>query len=298
MRVFITGATGYIGFNVAMEFRRSGHEVFGLARSAVKAQPLLHNEIRPVIGSMEEPGSYLKAAASCSVLIHAASDASAQAEMDRKTIEALASTANNGAQPKTLIYTSGVWVHGDTKCEYIDETCPLAPAKLVAWRPALEQLALNAAGMRGVVIRPGCVYGKEGGLTGLWFAGANSGQALDVVGGRNHWAIVHVCDLAVGYRLIAESGLSGEVFDLVDSSRETVGEMAAAAAKAAGNTAGVRFIPLAQAAQKMGDFAECLALDQHIDAGKARRLVGWSPRHRGFASDAGLYYASWKASQR
>ncbi len=298
MRIFITGATGYIGFNVAMEFRRAGHEVFGLARSAVKAQPLLHNEIRPVIGSMEEPGSYLKAAASCSVLIHAASDASAQAEMDRKTIEALASTANNGAQPKTLIYTSGVWVHGDTKCEYIDETCPLAPAKLVAWRPAVETIDAQRSRRARDCDSPRMRLWKGGRPYGMWFAGANTGQALDVIGGRNHWAIVHVSDLAVGYRLIAESGLSGEVFDLVDSSRETVGEMAAAAAKAAGNTAGVRFIPLAQAAQKMGDFAECLALDQHVDAGKARRLVGWSPRHRGFASDAGLYYASWKASQR
>jgi nucleoside-diphosphate-sugar epimerase len=298
MKVFITGATGYIGFNVALEFRRAGHEVWGLARSAVKAQPLLHNEIRPVIGAMEEPGSYLKAAAACSVLIHAASDPAAPAEMDRKTLEALISTGNTGAQPKTLIYTSGVWVHGDTNCEYVDETAPLKPAKLVTWRPAAEQLALNAKGMRGIVIRPGCVYGKEGGLTGMWFGGASSGQALDVVGGRNHWALVHACDLAIGYRLIAESGVSSEVFDLVDNSRETVGEMAAAAAKAAGNTAGVRFIPVAQAAQKMGDFAECLALDQHVDSGKARYRVGWMPQHRGFASDASLYYASWKASQR
>jgi hypothetical protein len=55
---------------------------------------------------------------------------------------------------------------------------------------------------------------------------------------------------------------------------------------------------VAQAAQKMGDFAECLALDQHVDSGKARSRVGWTPQHRGFTPDASLYYASWKASQR
>src|SRR3989475_11772797 len=63
------------------------------------------------------------------------------------------------------IFTSGVWVHGDAGDRMVDETTPLNPIKLVAWRPAHEQLVLQASGMRGLVIRPGCVYGGPGGLT-------------------------------------------------------------------------------------------------------------------------------------
>ncbi|MCB0300059.1 MAG: NAD-dependent epimerase/dehydratase family protein [Calditrichaeota bacterium] len=55
MKVFITGATGYIGFNVALAFRRAGYEIWGLTRSREKARLLLQSEIHPVIGSLDEP---------------------------------------------------------------------------------------------------------------------------------------------------------------------------------------------------------------------------------------------------
>src|SRR5512143_492764 len=74
MKVFITGATGYVGFNVASAFRRAGHEVWGLARSEEKARMLVQNEIHPVIGSMQKPESYAKKAAECSILVHTASE--------------------------------------------------------------------------------------------------------------------------------------------------------------------------------------------------------------------------------
>ena len=76
MNVFITGATGYIGFNVAQAFRRTGHQVWGLTRSAAKATMLEQQEIWPVIGSLQQPDSYKAVAEQCTVLIHCAADKS------------------------------------------------------------------------------------------------------------------------------------------------------------------------------------------------------------------------------
>src|SRR6266550_6901879 len=171
MQVFVTGATGYIGFAVATALRRHGHRVFGLARSDAKAARLTRHEIEPVIGDLAEPKTYAGVAAHCSVLIHTAFDYSADGVAKNKlTIDTLLDAAGRGAQPKTLIFTSGAWVYGDTGDRMVDETTPLNPIKLVAWRPAHEQLVLRAGGVRGLVIRPGCVYGGAGGLTAPWFA--------------------------------------------------------------------------------------------------------------------------------
>jgi nucleoside-diphosphate-sugar epimerase len=298
MKVFITGATGYIGFNVALAFRRVGHEVWGLARSEEKGQLLVKNEIHPVIGTMQQPESYVPYAERCSVLIHAASDPRGDTvSLDRKTIEMLIDAGRREVRPKTIIYTSGVWVHGNTGPTMVDETFPLSPAKLVSWRPAIEETVLRTPGIKGIVIRPGCVYGKQGGLTGIWFSGAHKDKSLKVVGnGHNYWSIVHVDDLADGYRRAAESGLCGEVFNIV-AHRITVAQMVSAVVRASGYAGNIQFISPAEASKKMGDFAECLALDQRVDGGKAMRLLGWLPRHQNFEDEIDTYFASWKAFQ-
>jgi nucleoside-diphosphate-sugar epimerase len=92
-----------------------------------------------------------------------------------------------------------------------------------------------------------------------------------------------------------ESGLSGEAFNVADRSRATVNEMAEAAARVAGCPGAVRHVPVAEAAKKIGPYAECLAVDQHVDSRKAVRLLGWQPRHVGFVDEVGLFYEAWKA---
>jgi nucleoside-diphosphate-sugar epimerase len=180
----------------------------------------------------------------------------------------------------------------------VDETTPLNPAKLVAWRPTHEQMVLQASTVRGLVLRPGDVYGGPGGLTATWFAAASSGKPPLVVGdGRNRWPMVNLDDLADAYVRAAESGLAGETFNLTDHSRFTVLEMATAAARAAGYAAEIRPVPLAEARKTMGDFADALALNQHLDARKAVRLLGWQPRHVGFLDEVHAYYRAWKAHQ-
>lgn len=299
MKAFVTGASGYIGFNVASAFRRAGHEVWGLVRSEKKAHIIAMNEIRPVIGSMQRPDSYQTIAEQCTVLIHAAVDYQADTfSLDRQTMEVLLAAGKRGAQPKTVVYTSGTWVYGDTLGKPADEAAPLAPTTLVASRPGIEQMVLKASGIRGVVIRPGCVYGRQGGLTGMWFDGPDKGRLLQVIGdGDNHWAMVHIDDLADGYRRAAEGTLADEVFNLTDGSSFTVREMADAVARVTGYAGQIQFVPVAEASKTLGAFAACLALDQRVDSSKAGRLLGWQPRHRGFLDEVDTYFQSWKAAQ-
>ncbi len=299
MQVFVTGATGYVGSSVATAFRRAGHRVWGLTRTEEKARRLAQQEIEPVVGELGDPKTYADVAAECAVLVHAAFEYSANGvAKDKKAIETLIEAGRRGAKPKTLIFTSGAWVHGDTGDRMVDETTPLDPIKLVAWRPAQEQLVLEASGVRGLVIRPGCVYGGPGGLTAPWFADASAGKAPTVVGdGRSRWTMVHGDDLADAYLRVGESGLGGEVFDISDRSRATVLEMATAAACAAGYRGEIRPVPLAEVAKTMGDFAEALALNQHVDARKAVRRLGWQPRHGGFLDEVDLYYRAWRTNQ-
>ncbi|MBI3872963.1 MAG: NAD-dependent epimerase/dehydratase family protein [candidate division Zixibacteria bacterium] len=299
MKVFVTGASGYIGHAVALAIRRAGHEVWGLVRAAERVAELARDEVHAVVGRMEEPDSYAPTAGECNALVHTAQDhGDNSVALDKKTIEALVSLGRKGPQPKSFIYTSGVWVYGDTGGRLVDETTPPKPAQRVIWRPEHEQMVLRAEGMRTVVVRPGCVYGRRGGLPGSWFAGALADRPLRVVGdGNNRWAMVHVDDLATGYVCVLESAYTREIFNFTDRSRATIREMTQAAVRAAGYGGAIEFVPVSEASKTLGSYAECLALDQHVDSRKAVRLLGWQPAHGGFVDEVETYFAAWKAQR-
>ncbi|MBU6510426.1 MAG: NAD-dependent epimerase/dehydratase family protein [Gammaproteobacteria bacterium] len=146
-----------------------------------------------------------------------------------------------------------------------------------------------------MVIRPGDVYGGRGGLTGMWFEGAEKGELRVIGDGSNRWVLVHVEDPADAYVRLAKSGLNGEVFNITDRSRATVNEIAEAVVHATGGNAKITHVPLAEAEKQMGAFAECLALNQHVDSRKAVNLLGWQPKHGGFVDGAQMYCQAWKA---
>lgn len=297
MKVFITGATGYVGCAVAHAFRRAGHDVHGLVRSVARGRDLARGEIHVLVGDVTRPETYREVAEQADVLVHAASDMQVGPPADRTAIETLLLAARRGPQPKTLLYTSGTWVHGDTAELTIDESARIAPAKLVAWRPAHEELVLRASHVRALVLRPGCLYGGRGGLTADWFEGARDGVLRLVGDGRNHWAMVHADDLGEAYVRAAESGLGGEVFAIAEPSGASVRECAEAAARASGHSVSLEPVALEEARKEMGDLADCLALDQHVAATKAEARLGWKARHAGFVADAPAYYAAWEAWQ-
>lgn len=298
MEIFLTGASGYIGLAVAQAFRRAGHQVSGLARSSQAADTLMRHEVAPVLGALETPERYREAASRADVIVHAAVDYAADTgSLDAQTVRALLGAAVESERPKSLLYTSGAWVYGDTGPAAADETHPLRPPRAVAWRPAVERLVLEAANVRGVVLRPGVVYGGRGGLTGMWFAGAAAGELRVVGDGANRWAMVHAEDLAEAYVRAAEAGLAGEVFNLADETTASVGELARAAATAAGYHGPIGLTAATAAEAQLGPLAEALALDQRLSSERARRLLGWRPRRSGFIAEALTYYAAWRAGQ-
>jgi nucleoside-diphosphate-sugar epimerase len=298
MEIFLTGASGYLGLAVARAFRRAGHRVSGLARSSAAAETLMRHEVAPVLGALETPERYQEAAARADVIAHLAVDYAVNtAAADEQTVRALLGVAVEAREPKRLLYTSGVWVYGDTELTVADEAHPRQPPRAVAWRPELERLVLNAPRVRGVVLRPGVVYGGRGGLPGMWFAGAEAGELRVPGDGANRWAMVHVDDLAEAYVRVAQADVAGEVFNLTEGTAATLGELARAAGDAVGYRGAVVRTPLAEASAQLGPLAEALVLNQRVSSERARRVLGWQPRHGGFVAEAITYYAAWRAHQ-
>src|SRR5215211_4903374 len=118
MRIFLTGATGYVGSAVLDALLRAGHEVTALVRDPEKAERVAHRGVRPVIGDLGTPASYLTAAQGADGFVHTALEHSKQTvAVDRRAIEALLSVAAQRASAghaATVIYTSGMWVLGET----------------------------------------------------------------------------------------------------------------------------------------------------------------------------------------
>lgn len=297
MRVFVTGASGYIGNGVACAFRRAGHHVTGLVRSEKGADLLRRQEIVPVIGEMENPSSYLMLAEKAEVLVHCASDSSSnRVQHDWNTIENLIKAARSAPLPRTIIYTSGCWIYGNTHGSVVDEASPVNPLEIVKWRPKHEELVLQAESrhLRTLVIRPGCVYGGAGLLTSLLFAGAKKGAVSIVGDGKNHWSMVHIEDLARAYVLAAEKEISGVVLNVNDGTHLRLGEIAEKIAEHARIPGKVRNLSLKDAIKLYGHAAEGMHADQKISNERARRLLGWAPAHANFLDALPLYFASWQ----
>ncbi len=296
MKVFITGGNGYIGSAVALRLKKAGHDVLALVRSEEKGAALRAAGVKLVVGELSKPAGYAAAAYGVAAIVHCAQEHSAEAvELDKKTITN-ARELLHGKVGGTFIYTSGCWVSGDTD-GVADETAPLKPGKIVAWRPAHEQLALSMAkdGIRAVVVRPGIVYGgARGGIPAMMFgAAAKQGAATMFGEGANHWPMVHVDDLAELYVRLVERAPAGSVFNAVDASQHTQREIAEAASRAAGKDGKVQANP----AEAGNLLAEALQLDQRLSSEKARNELDWRPRHESFVAEAPLLFQQWHAAQ-
>lgn len=301
MKIFITGATGYIGRSVAAAFRRAGHAVYGLVRSNSAAAILSESEIIPIIGDLSQPDSYSLIAEKAEVLVHCAFDSSSEGvSLDKLTLQALIAAANKHNLPRTIIYTSGVWVYGNTYGKIVDEATPLNPLENVNWRPQHEDIAINAShsNLHTVVIRPGCVYGGVGGLTQMWFDSLSEGAVKMIGDGRNRWSMIHVEDLANLYVLAAEKEMNSIIFNATDGSQVTVKEIVAHIAAIAGIPEQIRMISPEEANKEIGPFSTGLLVDQMISSQRAQRLLGWSPRHLSFLHDIERYYEAWKSSRK
>lgn len=181
MKIFLTGATGYIGSVIAEKLLQAGHQVVGLARSEASAQTLEKQGVEPYHGDINDPGILTVAARAVDGVIHTAfdlgsGDFSAANAAEAKAVDALIAGLQGSDKP--LILTSGTGVLGNTGDIIYDEDTPIVPAespavKALQMRLTIEKAVLRAVGLRGVVLRPPNVYGRGG-----------PGSVLDAQNGR------------------------------------------------------------------------------------------------------------------
>jgi nucleoside-diphosphate-sugar epimerase len=297
MRVFLTGASGYVGTAVLDAFTRAGHQVTGLVRNSEKAAEVAARGGTPLVGDLHAPASYRKAAVWNDVFIHAGFDTARPVETDRLAIETLIAAARAGGaiRSSVLIYTSGVWVLGSTRHPATEEAS-LNPAEIVNFRPSHEQTVLSAGGdgLRTVVVRPGIVYGGSRGIVGDLFRHAADGVIRVIGTGENHWPTVYDRDLADLYLILAQRGDASGIFHANDGSDERVNEIVEAIVAHVKPTPDIRRVPLEEARAKLGPYALALALDQVVRSPRAHAL-GWAPELKSIAGNAARLFGEWRA---
>ena len=288
MRIFLTGATGYIGSAVLDAMIKGSHQVTAIARDPEKAERMLGRGATPIIGELGLTKSYVDAVRSSDAVVHTAYEYSPRGiQLDREALDtmlgALAEETKADGKARSFVYTSGIWVLGRTT-RPVDEDVPLNPAQLVAWRPAHEDLVRGAGvgGVRTAVVRPGVVYGGSRGIMSDLLKDALNGLIRVVGPGKNHWPCIYDRDLADLYVRIVQSPEASGVFHANDEADERVIDIVEAIADHVPQRPDIRHMPMAEARKKMGPYADALALDQRIRSPRARAL-GWSPSLHGVA---------------
>jgi nucleoside-diphosphate-sugar epimerase len=291
MRVFITGATGWIGSALSAELVTAGHEVRGLVRSDSSAELLEGIGGVPVRGELEDHDLIVREAAAADATAHLAFTL----DLDR-----LAETVDNevrlveriGAElegtGRALFAASGTPTSLGRLATEHDEPDPAGPAG-VRGRTESAVLALNGRGIRSGVVRMGrSVHGRgdrNGLIASLVALDRQLGVAAFVGDGRNRWPAVHVQDAARLFRLALESAPAGVVLHAVGEEGVAMRDVAEIVARKTGLTAtGVD-------PELLGPFGALLGGDQPASSTATRRLTGWAPTGPGLLEDleAGYY---------
>ncbi|GAA1869832.1 NAD-dependent epimerase/dehydratase family protein [Pseudonocardia ailaonensis] len=278
MQILITGGTGYLGSVLVEHFVAAGHEVVALTRSPESAAKATQAGARPLPGSLTDTALLEKAAADADAVVHTAVDYDGGEDAfaaEVAAVEALTRGAGKAGTGKPFLYTSTNLVYGLDPAHPRDEDAELPepgpqPFKLVG-----ERLVREAAGLGGVVIRAGLIYGRGGSLllTSLIDAATRSGTAVYIDAGDNEWTPVHVDDLARLYLAALEHPVAG-IYNAAGPQQFSFRELAEAIADLTGTTA--TSITAGQAESAMGPRAALLGSSARIRSRKARDTFGWS----------------------
>lgn len=279
MRVVLTGATGFIGSHVLTELQAHGHEVTALVRSNQQADAVGARGATPAVVDLYDRPAVAGLLSSAEGAIHTASPGDAtSAALDAAVVDAAIDAFAGTGKPH--IQVSGLWVYGDNTS--ISEESPFHAPALVSWKEPIERRLLAASDMRGVVIVSGVAYGDGGGAVPGVLLGSprdDAGNLIMLGTGQQHWAAVHVADLADAFRRVLEDHSARGYYVIGNGSNSTVAEITVAAAVAAGAPGAVPGSD-DEARARLGDyFAEVLLLDQGTVAAKARAELDWRPSH-------------------
>jgi len=285
MNVAVTGATGFIGSHVVQDLLEHGHQVTALVRADDQAQAVAARGATPAVVDLYDQQAVASLFGRADGAIHTASpgdetSANLDSAVADAAIDAFAGTG------KPYIQISGAWIYGGNRA--ITEESPLDAPALVAWREPIEQRVLNTPDMRGVGIVSGTAYGDGGGGVPGVLLGSPRDDAGDLImlgTGDQHWATVHVADLADAFRRVLENNSARGRYIAGDGANPTVAELTSAGAAAVGAPGAIPGSD-SEARARLGDyFAEVLLLDQGTTAGRARTELGWEPSHPGLVEE-------------
>jgi len=281
MRIFVTGASGFVGSAVVRELVAAGHQVVGLARSESSAHAVEAAGAKVQQGDLGDLAALKQAAAASDGVIHTAfghdfSNFAASCEVDRLAIEALGAALAGSQRP--LIVTAG---SGTCRSEADEPNMPNMPRKS-------EQtgLSLTEKGVRAMVVRlPPSVHGAgdHGFVPALIRVAREQGFSSYVADGQNRWAAVHRLDAAKLYRLALEKGAAGARYHGIGDEGVPTKQLAEAIAERLGVPAVSR--SPAEAAALLGFVGHVFALDCASSSKRTQELLGWRPTEVGLLAD-------------
>jgi nucleoside-diphosphate-sugar epimerase len=288
MRVFVTGASGFIGSAVIAELRDAGHKVTGLARSPASADLLTALGASVARATLADSASLHAAAADADGVIHLAyrhgEPPGAAAATDRQVIQVLGEALAGSGRP--LVVTSGTLVLRSGRLG--TESDPADPAGPAGARAAAERAALALAdrGVRASVVRLApCVHErvKRGFAGALVDAARRSGAAAYLGDGSQRWPALHRQDAARLYRLAVERAPAGAILHGVGEQGVPLRNIAELIASKLGVPA--RPIPADQAEGYFGWLAAFAGTDAPASNSVTRSLLAWEPTHPGLLDD-------------
>jgi nucleoside-diphosphate-sugar epimerase len=286
MRVFVTGATGFIGSAIVRELLDAGHQVLGLARSDAAAASLAAAGAEVHRGSLEDFESLAAGARACGGVIHTAfvhdfSNYAPAAEKDRRAIQTLGTTLAGSDRP--FIVTSGTLL--------VQRQGPLATEE-EAPNPSFPRkseeaaLAVAARGVRVAVVRlPPSVHGDgdHGFVPALIAIARQKGVSAYVGDGFNRWPAVHRLDAAHLYRLVLEKGSAGAKYHGVADEGVPFRDIAGVIGRRL-NVPVVARSPQ-EAADHFGWLAHFVGIDCPASSAQTQERLGWRPTQPGLIPD-------------
>ncbi|MCH8093583.1 MAG: NAD-dependent epimerase/dehydratase family protein [Chloroflexi bacterium] len=281
MKVFVTGATGYVGTAIVKNLTGAGHTVLGMARSDESAAKLQEQGLEVHRGELADPESMAEGAKRADAVIHTAfpqmgPDVNFEELLGMMTAAVAAMVDSLKGTDKTFILTSGAGGYGDTGTTPVDESMPIvAPT-----HAPNEQKVMGATeeGVRTIVIRPTIVYGYGASNPIMaWFnASRQMGGGVYIGEGDAVMSSLYIDDLAELYRLALEKSDPGEAYNAADGSVLETKVVAEAISHAAGLGGKTVSIPLDEV-EKVGFIGRLIGTSKVVSIEKAKRVLSWNP---------------------